>query len=161
MDRNAKIVALLVGAVVLLGVGFLTGQNSKLPGPSKTTQPQNTPDQTETIFTAQQATVLGKITAVDVDGKKITVENIFKQTGELELSDNVTVFKFDPKAKTSSPSSKLEDIRLNAEVIINLVSLNGKYYVTTIANRPPDSSIPPAPIESPQAASPASKLKKP
>lgn len=157
MGRNAKIaliVAIVAGAAVFFGAGLVTGRVSSKPDFPKTPLPKETPNQAETIFTTQQATVLGKITGVN--GKKITVENIFTKKGELELSDNVTIFKFDPKSKSSSPSSDLNDIRLNGEVIINLVLMDGKYYVVTIANRPPDPSIP----EAPQAASPASKLRK-
>ena len=129
----------LGGLVLGLGIGLISSRLQPLPqSPADKIVAENKMG-SEDIFTTQNATVNGKVTAVE--NGAITISS---QKGTPTFKLNQQVYIVDTSAN-SKPSTDPKNIPLNQEVILNLQKVNGEFKVMTVTVIIPGS---PAPIPS-------------
>lgn len=123
---------LLILIVLTFAAGFFTNQyllNKKGVLPTLSVNNLNS-TQADPFFTSHTASIQGKVT--NINGNKLTIENNKGVTNELKLEPNFQIYIPDPSGRMSTPSADLKLIKLNTDVSISAVSINGEFQVTTL-----------------------------
>ena len=114
------------------------------------TTDKNSQELDKSIFSAQSATIDGKITKVNENSIMITSKS--GVSDEFTLGSNLSINKLDSGDKMIN-SNKKADIESEKDVIVFLNYDNGNYIVTTITYTPPvvNKVIPVPPVGSSSA----------
>lgn len=138
-ELMGKLPYILITFILMLLSGVMgyylkqSAQSANLPIPSIISTYQDS-TLNKNLFLSQTATFQGKI--LNIKGTKLEVVNINNTKGNLELSNKVTIYKYNNDSKIASPSSDIKQIKLNVPTQAMLELKNGKYYVTSITHLP-------------------------
>lgn len=155
---SRKIILIVLSVLIFLGMlsGIIYVTSRFLPFKAATLTANNP------LYTQQLAVVEGKI--LKVQKNSLSVENKDGRKGEIELSDEFVINKFDSRNFLPINSRDIKDIELNKEAVITLVFKDGEYkvqdirylgasQVSTLENtslsKPATSSASPKPLGSP------------
>lgn len=140
MDKKI-LIYLLPFTTLFVGliIGFFVG--GKMYSGSPVSKIGQAPSLANRLYTSQAATIRGQITAVK--DRTIQVRNANGTTGDIKASNRIMIVKFSPDPRNIvSPSSDLQSIETNKDVLMTLEMVNGNYEVIQVQYVVPGPALP-------------------
>ena len=128
--KRFPILVLIIVALIAFFLGKSTQSGYQVP--SSTSSPQAKSNQ---LLRSQTATFQGEITKVNKDSVDVKTEKGI--VGNLKLSSNFFIYKFEPGATQATSSADINSIETGKRALIILELSENQYKVVSISYQPP------------------------